>query len=683
MTKDTLDKQKKTIELFQDSNLDRRLELGKRVTKKNLINILNYINFQDQDIIVNFKHSKYGNTISLNAKPEPCAGDTLNCILVNPTGFNKKLKSYNFQNIVLSDDEKIILATPESTVVDKDKLSFNLPNTSYEVNLRTVKRHPCRNIKVEVIQNGVLLPGTLLDFSAVSFGAKISITPPQSFQWIDSNKKVNIIIMNKQEVLFSGECEIVKQSSGVKTRTFVLKPLNNNLSRFKPKNFRSVRQNLLPSPNIIFSHPITKKIVNLEVEDISGSGLSVKEYYENSVLLPGMIIPVLDIEFASDFKINCKAQVIYQNLQNISTDNPLVKCGIAFLDMDMQDQAKLSALLHRFSNKRSYVCNRVDLDDLWKFFFKAGFVYPKKYAKINVNKDIFKETYEKLYIQNPHIARHFIYQDKGVIQGHISMVRTYEDTWLIHHHASSRSDTKAGIVVLNQIGRYINDFHSLYSTHMNYVICYFRPENKFPNNVFGGCARELGNKKGCSLDNFAYFYFPKIFELSHISGMQLVKTQPVDLLELENLYEKKSGGLMLEALDLKPDMIKSNLSNEYHTIGFKRERYLFSIKKDGDLKAIIMVNISDIGLNLSNLTNCISVFILDTLHLSQNMLYSAISRLTDYFGQEDTPVLISPASYMEEKSIPYEKTYSLWTLNMQNLDQYFKYMKNLLGQYYE
>jgi len=676
-----LDSLQKIFQLFDHTDLNIQLEQSRKVSKKYLVNILNYINFQDGTILINFKHLKYGNIISLPAKPQPCLGDTLDCLWVQKSGLAPKLSSYKFLNFLLADGQKLILVTPDVKRISEEGINFNLPEICYEVGSRKVRRHLCNGIQVKLIQNSVIFNGSLLDFSTVSFSVEVSAAPPQTFQWINPEFTVHVIFKNKQDILYSGECKIVRQTLDQKIRTFVLEPLNDKICRFKPKEFRSSRHKLLPSPNIIFRHPLTGKMITLQVDDLSGSGFSVEEYYENSVLLPGLIIPELYIEIANNFKICCKAQIVYRNVNKTYVDETYAKCGIAILDMDIQDQVKLSSLLHQVANRKSYVCNIVDLDALWKFFFEVGFVYPEKYVFIHTNKEKFKETYEKLYIQSPTIARHFIYQDKSIIEGHMSMVRFYENTWLIHHHAASRSDyTRAGLVVLDQIGRYVNDFYSLYSTHMNFVICYFRPDNKFPNRVFGGFTRDLNNQKGSSLDSFAYFHFPRTFEHQDLSGSwTLTKTQPEDLLELESFYEYASGGLMLNALDLEPDMIDSDeLNKEYQRLGFKRERHLFSLKKDGLLKAIIMVTLSDLGLNLSNLTNCIHVFVLDSDDLPLNIFYSHLSQLSHYYEQNEIPVLIYPVSYAETQSMPYEKIYNLWVLNIpQAGDQYLKYVENL------
>jgi len=674
--------QGETVHIIQNSNLESQLHEGEKVTKRHLINILNYINFQDGTILINLKHKLYNNTISLKAKPQPCLDDRLECFWIETEGLQQKIKSYEFLHFITTDSQKMILVKPELKSLNEEGISFYLPDTCYEVSFRKAKRHLCKGINVEFIQNGVIFHGYLLEFSAFAFSVEISIDPPQTFHWVNPESTVLITLKKNQDILYSDECKIIRQNLNQKTRTFVLEPINNQMPRFKPKEFRSPRHELSPSPNIIFTHPLSGELINLKVEDISGSGFSVEEHYDNSVLLPGMIISELEIEYAKNCKLNCKAQVIYRNVHKTEDGKTYLKSGIAILDMDMQDQVKLSSLLHQVTDKRSYVCSTVNLDTLWKFFFEAGFVYPKKYDFIHANKEKFKETYRKLYLENPNIARHFIYQDNGIIHGHISMLRFYKNTWLFHHHVATGSRfSGAGLIVLDQIGRYVNDFYCLYSTHMNFVISYFRPENKFPSRVFGDFTKYLNNPKGCSLDPFAYLHFPKSFEQFikiKINNTELVKAQPDDLSELGSFYEYKSGGLMFHALDLEPDMIEDNeLNNEYLQVGFKRERHIFSLKRYGDLKAIIIVNVSDIGLNMSNVNDCIQVFVINSDDLHRNILYYFLSLLTKYYEQNEIPVLLYPVSYAMRQSIPYEKLYNLWVISTQYTDNYLKYMELL------
>ena len=671
-----MDSLRRIAQSFHNTSLDSKLEEEKKVNKKNLVNILNYINFQAGTILINFKHLKYDTIISLQARPQPCLENRLDCLWAELSGLEQKLSSYKFLNFLLTDGLALILVKADLKGISQEGISFDLPEIYYEISHRKVRRHLCKDIQVDFIQNGVTFYGFLQNFSSVAVCVEVSAVPPQSFCWVNPEYPVYIIFKNKQEVLYSGECKIIRQTYGQKTRTFALELVNNQIYRFKPKEFRSPRHRLSPQPDIVFTHPLTQKMIRLEVKDLSGSGFSIEEYLENSVLLPGLVIPELYIEFAHDFKIKCKAQIVYRNAYKGEDEKTYVQCGITILDMGIQEQVRFSALL----SQKSYIFNKVDIDALWKFFFETGFIYPKKYALMHADNEKFKETYEKLYVQNPHIARHFIYQDKGIILGHISIIRFYENTWIIHHHAASRLGfNRAGLVVLRQLENYINDFHHLYSTHMNFVGCYFRPDNKFPSRVFGNCAREINDPKRCSLDSFAYFSIPGTCLQLHLAdAWVLAKAQPEDLLELESFYEQTSGGLMLHALDLEPGIIDNDdLSKEYQQLGFKRERLLFSLKKDVTLKAIIMVNVSDMGLNLSNLTNCIHVIILDAEDLPYNILSTGLSMMSKYFEQEAIPVLLYPVSYAQNQFISYEKTYDLWILNTEYTDQYFKYMNNL------
>ena len=676
-----MENERQFYRLIDESTEDERPIKGKDVRKKHLINKLNYINFQDGTILINFKHVKYDQIISLKAKPLPCLGDELKCAWAETDKLHKQLAFYKFKNVLVPCDQKILLVKPDEISINEKGVSFILPETCYQVDSRKLRRHSCKGIKAQLIQNSALFYGDLIDFSTTSFRIEVTAIPPQTFQWIDSKSKVNLIFSDEDEMLYSGECRIIKQTFGQKTREYVIEPLGHQIRRFKPKEFRSERQELVPSPNIIFRHPFTKKKTNLKVVDLSGSGFSVEEDKYNAVLFPGLIIPELEINFANSFNIKCKAQVVYRKIVEEEENNNWAKCGLALLDMDMKDHGILSALLHQTKNRDSYISNIVDMDDLWNFFFESGLIYPKKYVFFQENKDKIKETYKKLYTQNQQIAKHFICQDKGHILSHLAMVRFYENTWMIQHHAANKSASiKAGITVLNQIGRFINDSHRLYSVQMNFVFCYFRPENKFPNRVFGEVARNIADPKGCSLDTFAYFHYKKIIgsELDLPEPWRLIKTEPEDLAELKTFYEHESGGLMLNALELEPDSVDTNkLSKEYQRLGFKRERYLFSLKKDGILKAVVMVNISDMGLNLADLTNCIKVIVIDSDDLPKDVSNLMFSKLSPKFEQNEIPVLIYPVSYAEKQSIPYEKTYNLWALDMQHTDRYFKHLNRL------
>lgn len=671
----------------QDSVTNRQPQLdkpdtAKRIGKTQLINKLNFINFQDGAVLVIFKHLKYDKTITLKARPQPCMGDLVDCLWLEGENITQSIQAYQFKNILITNGQKLLQVEPEVIRIDAEGICVLLPESCREISSRKARRYPCEGIAVQLIQNSTVFSGALMDYNGFSFRVKLTATPPQTFDWLNPELPVNVILSDAAATIYSGESKIIRHTQGHNTRNYILEPLKQAIQRFKQKEFRSERYVLTPTPNMVSQHPFTGMRVDLKVVDLSGSGFSVEEDEYNTTLLPGMILHELELSFADSYKIKCSAQVVFRKEMVDPNGEKWIKCGLALLDMDIGDHLKLISMLHQAKNKNSYICNDVDLDALWDFFFETGFIYPDKYATIQKNKKKIKETYAKIYTRNPHIARHFIYQEKGTIFGHMAMIRFYESAWMIHHHAARKSAlNKAGLIVLDQIGRMINDSHRLYSLHMDYIMCYYRPDNKFPSRVFGGAARNINDPKGCSLDGFAYQQFnrPPHSTSEMPQDWQISETQSEDLQELAGFYEHTSGGLLLDALDLRPEKIDCmDLSREYSKLGLTRERQLYSLKKIGQLKAVFLVNQSDIGLNLSDITNCVKAFITDSKGFSANIFKAAIETIADLAGKKDFPTLIYPSAFADENNIAYDKNYNLWVCSLQYSDAYFRYLKRLV-----
>jgi len=655
----------------------------KTYSLKQLINKLNYIHFLDGTITACFRHKRYDTILSLLIKPQPCTDKNLTCSWHSNSELKRKLQAHDFQHLLVNDGKNALVVNSQVIQINRDNLRFILPEACEELNSRKFHRYPCIDISVQLIQNGSSFQGTLIEFSATSLHIRVKATPPQTFQWLNPESVANLVLSRQDTTIYSAECTILKQSCGQNMRSIVLNPTNDRIFKFKPKKYRSTRQELTPSPNINFRHPLTGKWIDLDVTDISGSGLSVAENAQDSALLPGLIIPELALTFANSDSLQCKAQVVYRTPPKGSEKPNTVKCGIAFLDMRIEEQTRLLAILYQADNKRSYLSNRVDLDALWKFFFDSGFIYPEKYLHLKSNKSTFKKTYQTLYEKKPNIARHFVHQDNGTILAHMSMIRLYRNSWLIHHHAARKTGGgKGGLAVLKQISRYVNEAHRLYSSHLDFVFGYFRPENSFPRRYFGGAAKHIDNPKACSIDPFAYFHFQKSFDPQWdlASPLNINRTTDEDLEELNRFLEYVSGGLMAAALNLEPGCDNDeNLTKEYESLGLRKERYLFSLRIKNSLKAIVMINISDIGLNMSEINNSIKIFIIDPEGINRDILYFFLSMMCVKLSVESIPVLVYPQSVAKDCEIPLEKTYNLWILNMLNLDEYFNFCKRILG----
>jgi len=658
-------------------------ETGRKIALSHLMDRLNFVNFQEGRIQLHFTHRSSGRRLIIPVFPLPCSGPVLECRWSGETDGAHLNQNHELKCMIVPRGEKYIQAIPGLIEIHAGGCRLALPNISREISHRRVERHRCHGITVQLIQNRSSYSGSLLDFTASSFRVELETQPPRSTDWIDTALPVQVIFHSGRQTLYSNECRILRITAGRGTRGYVLGPLKHEVQRYCKAEFRSERQTLRPSPNIIFHHPLTQKRVDLKVVDLSGSGFAVEEDESASVLLPGLILPEVELSFGNIFKIRCSVQVVFRKPPTGHEKGQRVRCGLALIDVTAQDHIKLLGILHQVKDKNAYICNDIDLEALWDFLFETGFIYPAKYALIEKNKNEIKETYEKLYHRSPDIARHFVYQDNGVILGHMATIRFWERTWLIHHHAARKSALpKAGLVVLDQIGRFVHDTFRIRGLQMDYMVCYYRPQNRFPSRVFGGVARHINNPQSCSVDPLAYARIEDVVEDTPIlpAGWQIEAATAADLEKLTFLYERVSGGLMVKAMDLEAANFREEpLCREFQRHGFKRERHLFALKAGGHLKAILIVNVSDIGLNLSDLVHCLNALIVEPENLRPEILLSALRLTLRATGQQGIPALIFPLSYAEENGIPIEKVYHLWAFHILhgNSQAYYKYLSRL------
>jgi hypothetical protein len=648
-------------------------ESGRRLKRSDLMNRLNFINFSEGTIFATFRHLEHGDLLSCQAFPLPCGDEILDCRWMPPGLSPEQLKGYACDGILVSDGHSHVTAKVDVVKLDSENVRFRITGSGYEKSIRKIDRHDCEGVQARLVQSGISFDGTLADFNALSFRVEFEAGRSGSRRWINPVDPVMVMLSRDGELLYSGECLAARSDKASARRGLVLVPNFNNIRRYRPQEFRNARQVLAPAPAAYFIHPLTGKRMYLQVKDISGTGICVEEFFERSVLLPGLIIPELSIEIANQSVMQCRAQVLYRNVVQAEDRSGTVRCGIVILDMETKDQARLSAFLHNASNDRLRVCGSLDMEELWRFFFETGFIYPAKYLSIEARKAEFKRTYEKLYLGSPSIARHFIYEDKGQIFGHMSMVHFYSNAWIIHHHAASRDGYgMAGVEVLDQVGRYTNAVHRQPSAHMDYLMCYFREENRFPCRVFSGVAKDIADPKGSSLDVFAYLHIPAADSAADEPACQLFPAGDADLAGLGRFYADRSGGLMLDALDLVTGTdCDSGLDTEYVRQGFRRERHLFSLRQDGKLKAVLSLTLSELGLNLSNLTNCVHAFVIDDKETSPAVLMAGLRALMHHYKAQDLPVLVYPADYAERNALPTEKKYTLWILDTDHSDGYF------------
>jgi len=131
----------------------------------------------------------------------------------------------------------------------------------------------------------------------------------------------------------------------------------------------------------------------------------------------------------------------------------------------------------------------------------------------------------------------------------------------------------------------------------------------------------------------------------------------------------------MDVLNARPGEQEPTVEEFYRRNGMVRHVSTHALLYDGQMKAALWRNESDLGLNLSELLNGFKVFILDPAGTPWKTLRAAVGQLTAVYGIPKVPVMIYPATYPGEQGIKQEKQYSMWILDVQYGRAFINYME--------
>lgn len=652
--------------------------------KRRLADRVNRLNFLEEAAVVELSHPKFGYTVAVSADPLPCAGEILEVRWRD--GLPDNASQYAISKIVLPGSPDAFAFNVENPDLFAEGMACQLPRQGVSLPDRKFARlRSIEGIKATLTQHSVRFEGFLTDFSAHSLCVDVRVDKPNSRYWITPERPLHLTLEGDQGVIFAGEMRVIRHGAGQDNQLFVLAPEEENTPRFTSKKYRPKRISLFPEPSLAFRHPLTGRRIELNVVDLSGLGLCVEIVPEQAMLLSGMILSEMRIKLGTGFAVPCRGQVVYR--QEPAEDSKGVRCGIALLDIDIQDHLRLLSLLQRAGNRNAHLSTEVDIESLWEFFFEAGFIYPSKYQKLAQRKDDYLETFRKTYLEQTPIARHFTFQAEGQIMAHLSAVRLYEQTWFQQHHAARRVGKHAiGFEVIQQLAEYFYNAFFLSNNKIGYVAGFYRPENRFPAKYFREIVKQLSNKKAASLDLFTYFdaipEFSDHWNWAEIPpAWQVSRTTRGDLVEFNGFYEQVSGGCMVDALDLRPEKLgRTVVEEEYHKLGMTRRRHLYSIKRGQELMALIELHEADTSLSLSRMDRVVMCYVLGQ-ELPPTLLSVLAQSLTRKLNLDQPPMMIYPRDYTARYGLKGDKNYEMMILNMFYSEGYMHFLDNFIASH--
>jgi len=151
------------MELFAGSSPENQhSKEWKAIRRERLINSLNRINFQNGEVILNFRHQKYNTKISLLAKPQPCLDHRINFFWSKTLKQEIDFVDYAFEDFCFTDGFKSISSPAQLISFGKQGVTLSLPEISVEFNLRKERRYKSQDVYMQLIQSGFLFEAELI-----------------------------------------------------------------------------------------------------------------------------------------------------------------------------------------------------------------------------------------------------------------------------------------------------------------------------------------------------------------------------------------------------------------------------------------------------------------------------------------------------------------------------------------
>ena len=159
-------------------------------------------------VYVQLHHPQYKEDILVWAHPEPCSDGSMTCRW--PEEGRGITENADILNIIFTDGLSLFLIPTRLKDVQKDHFTIHLPDKGYILGQRRARRYLCRDIEVEVVQNGFEAQGRLVDFSALAFAVEVSPEAAGSFRWFNADNPSIIHLYRNEQMIFSASCNCIR-----------------------------------------------------------------------------------------------------------------------------------------------------------------------------------------------------------------------------------------------------------------------------------------------------------------------------------------------------------------------------------------------------------------------------------------------------------------------------------------
>ncbi len=386
------------------------------------------------------------------------------------------------------------------------------------------------------------------------------------------------------------------------------------------------------------SSPFGTGAIQGDALDLTSSGVSFRVDGSRDLFPIGTLIDPLTLTFAGGGEFDLVGRV--QSLTELPDGS--WKCGVQLKDVAPATAITLADRIVDATRPKVTDGVGTDFDELWLLMKDSGFLYPEKRRLLD--KEATRQTFERLLLQTNPAMKTLVSRQDGELLGHLSAIRAYSNTWEIQHLATK---TTGNAMVL---GRHLYLAMVEYLDQRDdsvWIRSLFQPSNRWANRIFGRYERRFTDP--ARKEAFIYDYVVldnrrKYRAPEDEFGIAIRPMTEADLRTVEQLFLTTGRAISLEALDLSPgELCLESVGEIYKSLSLYRRREAIVAEAQGRIRGFAFLEFSSPSLNLSEVTNAFTPFVLDPRDYDaiQALGVAAQKRYSDH-GYRSTIGLVEP-----------------------------------------
>jgi hypothetical protein len=315
------------------------------------------------------------------------------------------------------------------------------------------------------------------------------------------------------------------------------------------------------------------------------------------------------------------------------------------------------------------------VSELWDFLLKSRFIYPEKLAALDVEQAL--GTWAALLRAPAHLARTFVSRQNGAIVAHACAVRVFTKTWMLQHLAAlpgAFGRPRGQALSVHVVQRLSTD------TDADWFKIWYRPANRYPVRVFGSFAERVAAPGVSELQTYDYLVgsteagsVPPASRDIHVRAAERADCDRI----FAHLPEQGHAGGR-DADDLTASrLVLQDLGSRYAALGLERRREVLVAERGGELVGFALLEISSIGLNLSELTSAVRVWSLSPRPDAKQALITTARRRYAALGRRSCIVLAEAGDreLYEQLGFCCPKQYTCWTLHRSRFAEFCRHLQ--------